>query len=225
MKVTAKATATSAFLLTTILLPVPKPAQAQFQESFSQCVQITYENTDEDFSATDAAEDCLEAYRGKPMGESVSECISSLHARFSRIEPVTQYCGRVSRQSQPSIPVPNPRPHEGQRVPAPINQGYNQVGGVWFGPDGQIVPAERRPGEDQATCISRLRFMTLNATSQSETHGDYRYDYIPAGVTVQQMAAAGLEDHGGFFSFKWRGSRPQVTLTLMGSQAATIRCR
>ena len=122
--------------------------------------------------------------------------------------------------SQGSV-IYQPQPQPGPQVP--INQGYNQVGGIWFGPDGQPVPADRRPGEDQATCISRLRFFNLQADSRSDTHGDYRYSR-PAGVTVQQMQAAGLENRS-FLGEKWRGVQPQVVITLAGPQEATIRCR
>lgn len=122
-----------------------------------------------------------------------------------------------------------PQPGTGGYPPAqsgtqvPVNQGYNQVGGIWFGPDGKPVPADRRPGEDQATCIARLRFFNLQADSRSETHGDYRYSR-PGGITVQQMQSAGLENRS-FLGEKWRGSQPQVLVTLASPEEATIRCR
>lgn len=105
----------------------------------------------------------------------------------------------------------------------PVNQGYNQVGGIWFGPNGQPVPADRRPGEDQATCITRLRFFNLQADSRSETHGDYRYSR-PGRITIQQMQAAGLENRS-FLGEKWRGLQPQVVIALASPEEATIRCR
>lgn len=126
----------------------------------------------------------------------------------------------VQPQQQPVYVQPQQQP--GTQVP--VNQGYNLVGGVWFGPDGKPVSSERRPGEDQATCIARVSFMTLQAYSRSEKHGDYRYQR-PGGITLEQLMAAGLENKGGLFEEKWRGSQPQVTFRVTDSQEATIRCR
>jgi hypothetical protein len=338
MKTLAKVTTASALLLTAVLTPSVKPVQAQSPESFSQCVLNLYRGP---YSASVAADNCLKAFQGRPMGESFSECVDRLYRGPFSTNDASNYCTKaasqqggqvppmtgtqpsmgqpqqyysyrdirpvegpnyngwyryekpsdisddlmkqagaafydgpsacaasgyclalngtwVSRQSnlrvqvasvaypqptygqppynqptygqptygqppynQPTYGQPNGQPPSGGAVP--INQGYNQVGGIWFGPDGQPVPADRRPGEDPATCISRLRFFNLQATSRSEQHGDYRYDR-PSNATVQQMQAAGLENRS-FLSEKWRGSQPQVTLTLMEPQAATIRCR
>ena len=124
---------------------------------------------------------------------------------------------------QPQQPIYGQPQQPGTQVP--VNQGYNLVGGVWFGSDGKPVPSDRRSGEDQAACIARASFLNLEAYSRSETHGDYRYNR-PAGVTLEQMMAVGLENKGGVFGGeKWRGSQPQVTLRVMDSQEATIRCR
>jgi hypothetical protein len=314
MKTITKVTTASVLLLAAMLTPSAKPVQAQSQESFSQCVLNLYRGP---YSATVAADNCLKAFQGKPMGESFSECIDRLYRGPFSTNNASNYCTKAASQQGGQVPLmtgtqppmgqpqqyysyrdirpvegPNyngwyryekpsdisddlmkqagaafydgpsacaasgyclalngtwvsrqsnlrvqvasvayPQPTYGQPTygqppsggAVPINQGYNQVGGIWFGPDGQPVPADRRPGEDPATCISRLRFFNLRATSRSEQHGDYRYDR-PGSATVQQMQAAGLENRS-FLSEKWRGSQPQVTLTLMEPQAATIRCR
>ncbi|AFZ27008.1 hypothetical protein Cylst_4957 [Cylindrospermum stagnale PCC 7417] len=127
------------------------------------------------------------------------------------------------QQVQPYYPPQQVQQQPGTQVP--VNQGYNLVGGVWFGPDGKPVSSDRRPGEDQASCIARVSYLTLQAYSRSETHGNYRYQR-PAGATPEQMAAVGLENKGGVFNGEqWRGLQPQVTLRVMDSQEATIRCR
>lgn len=83
----------------------------------------------------------------------------------------------------------------------------------------------RRPEEDQKTCISRISSMLLVADSYSETGKNFRYKR-PNSVTLEQMKAAGLRNHGiDYMNEMWRSPLRYVSISLMSEQEAVMYCR
>jgi hypothetical protein len=100
-----------------------QPSLAQSQ-SFSQCVMELYRGP---YSKTDAANNCLNAFRGRPVNEEFSTCISTLYqGPYSKTDS-NNYCQQAFANSSYS-PSGNPSSNQSNGstiIVVPQNQSTN----------------------------------------------------------------------------------------------------
>lgn len=88
---------------------VAKPAQAQAQtQTFSQCVLQLYRGP---YSGKEAAESCLEVFKGKPAIEEFTTCVETLYKGPFSKDDAKSYCTQVSTNAQQPVqqsPYPYP---------------------------------------------------------------------------------------------------------------------
>jgi hypothetical protein len=75
------------------------PAKAQTNQSFSQCVISLYQGP---YNSTSAAENCLQAFQGKPVNEDFSTCVNRLYKGPFNSRSASDYCQKAFANSIPS---------------------------------------------------------------------------------------------------------------------------
>lgn len=83
------------------------PAKAQTNQSFSQCVLKLYRNP---YSSTDAAKNCLAAFRGRSVNEEFSTCVSALYRNPFSSTDANKYCQQAFENSASPTPANNGNP-------------------------------------------------------------------------------------------------------------------
>jgi hypothetical protein len=83
------------------------PAKAQTNQSFSQCVLKLYRNP---YSSTDAAKNCLAAFKGRSVNEEFSTCVSALYRNPFSSTDANRYCQQAFENSASPTPANNGNP-------------------------------------------------------------------------------------------------------------------
>ena len=85
----------SGFTMGSFFIFANQPSLAQSQ-SFSQCVMELYRGP---YSRTDAAKNCLNAFRGRPVNEEFTNCVNTLYrGPYSRTD-ANNYCQQAFSNS------------------------------------------------------------------------------------------------------------------------------
>jgi hypothetical protein len=83
------------------------PAKAQTNQSFSQCVLNLYSGP---YSASDAAKNCLTAFRGRSVNEEFTTCVNAMYKGPFSQSDANQYCQQAFESSASSTPANNGNP-------------------------------------------------------------------------------------------------------------------
>ena len=83
------------------------PAKAQTNQSFSQCVLTLYSGP---YIASDAAKNCLTAFRGRSVNEDFTTCVNALYKGPFIQSDANQYCQQAFQNSASSTPANNGNP-------------------------------------------------------------------------------------------------------------------
>lgn len=159
------------------------PAQAQSQ-TFSQCVLSLYRGP---YSARDAATNCLDVFKDKPVNEEFTTCVEALYeGPYSRNDS-NNYCKQASANARQPEQQPERPPYPYPYPPYPYPPYPQQSGG---NPQAVANCVKKLMYERKAVCTRGGSCARLNSPEENANNNFGGWQWQTVRTSISESAAA-----------------------------------